>query len=170
MATGSTIQRIPRGYLELFGLKGPGSFPAATIPVVQPTVEMLDFYGAESWTSTAAVLPAAVVGNSVQIVVPAGEVWVMQKVTAGFTYAAATTLLQFSIRGDPISPANDTFAEGTWPSAELDAAGGGHALVFLPPRPWVWRSGGQWNVLLNELIGSANGTLVVAASFYRLLA
>lgn len=161
----SKIQRSPPGVHGIFDTRGTGQLPNAFADEVRPVVELLDFYGAEVFSLEQDFDVAAVQGGTLQLVVPAGESWVIKNIEADFTMAAGTTAVALSINTAPTG----TFgAIAAWKSFEAPfTTGRTKFLPYQPPTPLILRAGSDITATLQELGGAANGTLVLSSIFYR---
>lgn len=93
MADPLTIQRYPRGLLDLLGSKSSGQNPIVLAEVVQPTIDVsalyqFDLVDARSATTNAANLPGAWGVTGTNLTVPAGELWLLHNLS----FAANTNL------------------------------------------------------------------------------
>jgi hypothetical protein len=86
MAGPLDIQRLPKGLVDLFGMKGTGDSPHLLSEFVFTSAEITDLYTADRLISTGGTTAAAVnaAGNAafVGTSVPPGEMWLVQNITA----------------------------------------------------------------------------------------
>lgn len=103
MADPLTIQRYPRGLLDLLGSKSSGQNPVVLSEVVQPIIDVgqlyqVDLAEARSATTAAANLTGAYGVTGTNLTVPAGEVWLLHNLSL----AANTNLAageSYQVRG-----------------------------------------------------------------------
>ena len=85
MAGPFTVQRIPRGLLDLLSMKGGGFFPTELMPQVMPSIELLDWYGFELRSSPPISGTAVVNANgpwaAAAATVPPSELWAVYNIT-----------------------------------------------------------------------------------------
>lgn len=91
MAGPNTVQRIPRGLLELLNMKGAGQLPSELAGALVPTIDVRDLYAADLFqaftcntnvANLTGLWGSATVGSQT---VPAGELWVGRRLTVTST-------------------------------------------------------------------------------------
>lgn len=88
MADRFTIQRVPRGVLELLGLRGSGDLPHDMAQEVRATLDIAPFYGMDLLRTVSNLNAAPGTGwntSATVLTVPAGEIWVMQNLTTSIS-------------------------------------------------------------------------------------
>lgn len=86
MATPLTIQRFPRGLLDLLGSKSNGDNPTVLSPTVVPILDLSAMYQfdkmeARSATTNVVNLAGAWAVTGTQLTVPAGEIWLLHNLS-----------------------------------------------------------------------------------------
>lgn len=103
MATPLTIQRYPRGLLDLLGSKSNGDNPTVLAQAVAPVIDVtalyqFDLVESRSATTNAANLCGAYGVTGTHLTVPAGELWLLHNLS----FAANTNLIAgetYQVRG-----------------------------------------------------------------------
>ena len=92
MADRFTIQRVPRGVLELLGLRGSGDLPHDMAQEIRATLDIGPFYGFDLLRTPSSLLSAMSAGfnTSTALTVPAGEMWAVTNISAEISTAAAS--------------------------------------------------------------------------------
>lgn len=83
MAGPFTIQRVPRGVLELLGLRGSGDLPHEMAQEIRATLDIGPFYGFDLLRTPSSLVAAVANGwnTTAALTVPAGEIWVVTNAT-----------------------------------------------------------------------------------------
>jgi hypothetical protein len=94
MAGPFTIQRVPKGLLDLLNMKGSGLLPQDLSGVVSPSLEMFDLYAQDKFVSTRTSTNVANLNGFWGISgtapwVPDGELWLLSHLTVTSTNMAA---------------------------------------------------------------------------------
>lgn len=153
------VRRYPRGLLDLLGAKGAGVGLPQAADFLQPSLELLPFFGA---VSRGLQVGSGLLINGINttfIQVPANEVWLMRHVSVGITTGGASGVTNFNIwmivpedagGGLAITPPGPTLAASAnvqWP----------HSF----PEPLLVNPGTIFTILTNGLTGSVTGTLAL---------
>lgn len=101
MADPFTIQRFPTGTLDILGMQSSGETPKALAQQLVPTVDYLDFYLRDRWeTVQGSALTISSTGSFSfigNVVVPAGEQWLLHMATIQTSAQAAGTTGRYKL-------------------------------------------------------------------------
>jgi len=164
------VGRYPQGYLELLAAKANGTTPADVIDVVQPVLELTDFYAAGASQlaigSTAAISATGFWGGVTNaLTVPQGEWWRVHNVTAFSTALAAATAYRlrgaaslFNLaNGYRIAPVNANYVAGERPGFGWDL-----------PKPELFGPGWQFGLWAELVTLGTNQAFTVTVEYDRL--
>lgn len=116
MADRFTIQRVPRGVLELLGLRGSGDLPHDMAQEIRATIDIGPFYGFDLLRTPSSLTAAIANGwnTTTALTVPAGEIWVPSNISVELgsgVGAAAQVWLGYKRLQDNTGP-NRSFGQG----------------------------------------------------------
>jgi len=95
MAGPLTIQRFPRGLLDLLGMKGTGQAPTSLAELLAGTIDATQFYLFERITTTTKFLANSAIGGyrtDATLTVPAGELWIFDTASYFIAVSAAGSI------------------------------------------------------------------------------
>lgn len=95
MADRFTIQRVPRGVLELLGLRGSGDLPHDMAQEIRATLDIGPFYGFDLLRTPSQLIAAVANGfnTHANLTVPSGEIWAMTNITAEISTGAGAAVV-----------------------------------------------------------------------------
>jgi hypothetical protein len=108
-----TIQRVPRGVLELLGLRGSGDLPHEMAQEIRATLDIGPFYGFDLLKTPSQLTASVANGWNIAHTVPPGELWVPTNISAEFSSgvgAAAFLCLGYKRLQDNTGP-NRSFGQ-----------------------------------------------------------
>lgn len=161
------IQRVPVGYLDLFGLKSSGQTPTVSPDECQPVVDITELYAAARWEQiTATTNTVNLIGfwGAAALTVPSGEMWLVDRLTyttgtllAGTTYRLRPGMIASQSGSQPIAVGDPS---QTWTAAERPFFGWGDIIA---------RAGDQLGLVVDSLTLGTALTFDIRCRFLRLL-
>jgi len=164
-----TIQRAPKGLLDLLAMKGTGDLPHELSETLSASVDVMDLYLNESYqVQTFATLAIAAAGfaGAPSLIVPQGEYWLLKTLSAqsinlnaGESYRLRNAILVNNpVLSSVIMSPNECSASGV-----LQRIGLGWYFEV----PLLVRPADQLGVWVNDVTAGVHGMLITT-TFYRL--
>lgn len=159
MAGLGTVQRIPRGFLEMLSMKGTGQLPSELNPNLQAVVDARDLYLADVFdsftcnTNVAAVtgrFDSATVGR---ITVPSGELWLLQQMSVTSTDMAAGESYTLRLC---LSRANFSTLELSPEQASASGVNSRIGLGWRLETPAILRPADTWGIFITQVTAGAH--------------
>jgi hypothetical protein len=167
MAGRFDIQRLPKGLVDLFGMKGTGDSPHTLSDLVFTSTEVSDLYLLDRMTVTsgATAIPPAGIGYTTitGTFVPSGEIWLVYSISFISAVTAAATSW---IMSGGVLRANGGVQLMT--ERQLVGAADSVNLMAYFQRPMIMLPGDALCVRCSQIVG-APGVVVTGSAYYARL-